>query len=124
MSRKRKLTIDFTNVLETIYDKIDSGNLQEYLEEWLDEIKKEETKMESTESMINLIPQLKNILGSSFEEIEDNIREGKIVDFIELIVNIFRKGIESGSIEKKIKNVIDGMNNSLNDKIIPKKRKI
>lgn len=126
-TNKRKLTIDFTNLIDKIYDKIDSNQLQEYLNEYLDRIKINDNDSEEffkdIESFTSGYPDLKNFMGSNFEEFEDNVRNGKFVKVIELLTNLFRKSLTSGFIEKEIQKFVDVATNNIDTEIVTKKRK-
>lgn len=134
MSNKRKLSIDFSNLLDTIYDKIDSNQLQEYLEEMLDEINNADntnntdnlgdlddfTQAEYIMSTLSMIPGI----GPSHEDVEDNIRNGNVVELVELVTNIFRKTLTSGQFEDQINSIIKKTTIAIEEEIVPKKRKL
>ncbi len=124
MPGKRKLTVDFSDILDTIYDKIDSHELQEFLEEYIDNAKSDNKKMKHLEKMIQQAATIFPGIGHSFEEFEDNVRNGNIVEIICLVTNIFRKGLTSEEFENKITNVIKTTDSFIKETIVSKKRKI
>lgn len=124
MSNKRKFTIDFTELLDVIYDKIDSHQLQEYLNEMLDDLKSSDDKIHEFEKTLRNISSIIPGIGNTFEEFEDNVRNGNIVDMIELATNVFRKGLTSGQFENTVSDTVKNISDYIEKEIIPKKRKM
>lgn len=124
MANKRKLTIDFANIIDISYDKIDSGELQEFLEELLNDAKSDPKKCENVEKYIKQLSMIFPGVGSSFEEFEDNVRNGNIVDCVQAAINIFRKGLTSGDFETQISKVLSETSSQIKETIVPKKRKL
>ena len=124
MSNKRKFTIDFTELLDVIYDKIDSHQLQEYLNEMLDDLKSSDDKIHEFEKTLRNISSIIPGIGNTFEEFEDNVRNGNIVDMIELATNVFRKGLTSGQFENTVSDTVKNVSDYIEKEIIPKKRRM
>ena len=118
------MSVDFTDVIDTVYDKIDSNYLQEYLNELVDEAKSSEKIMSEVESMVQQISQIVPGLGSTFEEFEDNVRNGKVVKIVELSTNIFRKSLTSGELENAISKIVLVVDDTIKTTVVPKKRKL
>ena len=123
MTGKRKLTINFEDILDTIYDKIDSYQLQEFLDELIDDTKTDNKKIVEFEKTLTSVAQIIPGIGLTFEEFEDNVRDGTIVEIIQCVTNIFRKGLTSGDFEKHISETINNVDNIIKEQVMPKKRK-
>lgn len=123
MSNKRKLEIDFSDIIDTIYDKIDSEDLQDYLEEQINVAKNDPKMVETIEQLLkgpisSIIP-----LGNTFEEFEDNVRDGTVVKVVQFLTTKFRKMLESGSLENDIAKMINNVNTKINDTVKSNKQK-
>jgi hypothetical protein len=118
------LSVDFTDVIDTIYDKIDSNYLKEYLNELVDEAKSSEKMMNEVENMVRQISMVFPGLGSTFEEFEDNVRNGKVVKIVELSTNIFRKSLTSGELKNAISKIVSAVDETIKTTVVPKKRKL
>lgn len=121
---KRKLTLDFTEIIDTIHDKLDSKELEEFLNETLEEIKTNKVDMKEADQLIELLGvNMFPGIGKNFEEIEDNIKNGKIIEIIQIAVDIFKEQLESGNLEKKLTDDISNINEFIKTTIVAKKRK-
>lgn len=119
VSNKRKLTIDFNDLIDVIYDKIDSKQLQEFLEELIDS-----NKTDKLNIIISNLSQILPSIGSTMEEFEDNVRNGTIVHIINDMTNSFNNKLTEGDIEKEISDKIKKVTNTIDTVIVSKKRKI
>lgn len=125
---KRKIVIDFTHLIDKIYDKIDSNQLQEYLNELIEETPQNKNQIEKTEEMINyatqIIPGLNLLIGSDFEEFKDGVKDGSMVNKINVIINIFKKSLNDETIQNQLQYLIDSATSEIDKQIVSKKRKI